>query len=130
MTSNRYVALALAGISTLAIGHASAARADDSDVGRGVFNQHCARCHNDKPAAGTTYGPSLVGVLGRKAGSVPGFAYSDALKGSGLVWTPESLKAWMANNDGMLPGTRMRHVGVTDAGEQEQIVAYLQTLTK
>ena len=81
--------------------------------------QRCQVCHNPAAAGGKTYGPPLAGVVGRKAGSLDGFAYSDALKNSGIVWTDASLKAWMEDNDGMLPGTRMRHVGVEDKAEQE-----------
>ncbi len=110
---------------------APSAKAEDTQTlaGKLVFAQHCARCHDDD-ATRKSYGPSLVNVVGRKAGTQDGFAYSEALKKSGLVWTEEALRAWMANNDGLLPGTRMRHVGVTDAGEQSALLAYLGTLKK
>ena len=103
--------------------------AEDAAVvaGHAFFTQRCQTCHNPE-ASKKTYGPSLVGVVGRKAGMVEGFPYSDALKNSGIVWTEASLEAWMADNDGMLPGTRMRHVGVNDRAEQEMIVAYLKSL--
>jgi cytochrome c len=52
------------------------------------------------------------------------------MKGSSIVWTEDALRAWMANNDGFMPGTRMRHVGVTDQTEQDFILAYLRTLKK
>ena len=108
---------------------ASGAAAEDASIvaGRAFFNQRCQTCHNPGADA-KTYGPSLVGVVGRRAGSIDGFAYSDALKNSGIVWTDTSLQAWMADNDGMLPGTRMRHIGVTDKAEQEMIVVYLKSL--
>lgn len=111
----------------LNIGAASLAAAEDAAAGRAVFDEHCARCHNPD-AAGKTYGPSLVGIIGRKAASVEGFEYSDALKKSGLVWTVDALRAWMADNTGLLPGTRMRHVGVNDPLEQDMLLAYLNTL--
>ncbi len=110
---------------------ASGSIAEESSAvaGKVFFDQHCQTCHNPD-ADKKTYGPSLVGVVGRKAGSIEDFPYSQVLKNSGIVWTESSLQAWMADNDGMLPGTRMRHVGVTDKAEQELIVDYLKTLAK
>jgi cytochrome c len=113
------------------------ARAELSETGKAaiakagqiMFEHRCRSCHADDPAA-KSYGPSLIGVVGRKAGTLEGFAYSDALKSSGLVWTEAALKAWMADNKALMPGTRMRHVGITDTEEQEFILAYLKSLTK
>lgn len=100
-----------------------------SKAGQIMFEHRCRSCHADDPAA-KSYGPPLVGVVGRKAGSIEGYAYSDAMKASSIVWTEDALRAWMANNDGFMPGTRMRHVGVTDPTEQDFILAYLRTLKK
>lgn len=119
------VAVAAAGAALLICG---AARADDAAAPH-AFHTYCARCHNDTAAPGTaTYGPSLKSVVGRKAGVLQGFPYSDALKASGLVWDEPTLRAWMASNDSMVPGTRMRHVGVSDPKEQDAILAYLKSL--
>lgn len=96
-------------------------------AGEIMFEHRCRSCHADD-AAKQSYGPSLVGIVGRKAAGLPGFAYSDALKASGIVWTEAALKAWMADNTSIMPGTRMRHVGITDAAEQDFIVAYLKSL--
>ncbi|MBL8565039.1 MAG: c-type cytochrome [Hyphomicrobiaceae bacterium] len=114
---------------------ATAARAELSEAGKIavakagqiMFEHRCRSCHADDPAK-QSYGPSLIGVAGRKAGGVEGFAYSDALKSSGIVWTDSALKAWMADNKSIMPGTRMRHVGVTDPDEQDFILSYLKTL--
>jgi cytochrome c len=107
----------------------SLASADDPKVvaGKASFTEKCQTCHNPE-ADRKTYGPSLVGIVGRTAGSTENYAYSEALKNSGIVWTEASLKAWMADNDGMLHGTRMRHVGVNEAAEQDMIFAYLKSL--
>ena len=115
---------------------ATAAIAEVSDTGKQamikagqiLFEHRCRSCHADD-ASLKSYGPSLVGVVGRKAGSVDGFTYSDTLKSSGLVWTVESLRAWMANNTGIMPGTRMRHVGITDTSEQDFILEYLRSIS-
>ena len=101
----------------------------EAAAGHIMFEHRCRVCHADDPSL-KSYGPSLIGVIGRKAGTLEGFAYSDALKASGIVWTEEALRAWMANNTGILPGTRMRHVGVTDKEEQDFLLAYIRTLAK
>ncbi|MEQ1696079.1 MAG: c-type cytochrome [Hyphomicrobiaceae bacterium] len=98
-------------------------------AGHFMFEHRCRSCHADDPDL-KSYGPSLIGILGRKAGTVEGFAYSDAMKASGLVWDEATLRGWIADNKGLLPGTRMRHVGVTDTMEQDYLLAYLKTLHK
>lgn len=98
-------------------------------AGRQLFADHCAACHYPQPGANPVLlAPSLLGVVGRKAGSVPGFPYSDGLKNSGLVWTEENLQRWIADNQHMVPNTLMPHVELTDPAEQLYVVAYLKTL--
>jgi cytochrome c len=132
MRSHRLLAIALLSAAAGALpvtARAETTPADPVAAGAAVFKEHCSRCHDDN-ATRQSYGPSLVGVIGRKAATQEGFAYSDALKASGLVWTEEAVRAWMANNTGLLPGTRMRHVGITDAHEQDNLLTYLKTLKK
>jgi len=95
-------------------------------AGEQVFKDHCAACH--APRAGAAFGPSLAGVVGRRAGSLPGFPYSQALATSGLIWTEANLLKWIANNKQMVPGTVMPHPSITDPAEAAYIVAYLKTL--
>ena len=66
--------------------------------------------------------------MGRKAGTFDGYPYSTALASAGFVWTPGALRAWMEDNDGFVPGTKMRHVGVNDPTVQDFILTYLQSL--
>ena len=115
----------------LAAGSALAADLDKARVAAGqiMFEDTCRICHSDNPDT-PSYGPSLVGVVGRKVGAVPGYDYSDALKSAGFVWTAEALRAWMADNTHFMPGTKMRHVGVTDPAEQDFIIAYLTSISK
>ena len=122
-TNYLFASLVLAG------SFAAPAFAEDASVvaGEAFFHQRCQTCHNPE-ADKKTFGPSLIGVVGRKAGTIEGFPYSDVLKTSGIVWTEAMLHAWMEDNDKMLPGTRMRHIGVTDVAEQEMIIAYLKAL--
>lgn len=112
---------------------AGAAQASDTfeqakiTAGQSLFNQECRRCHAPD-ADHASYGPPLAGVVGRKAGTYPDFEYSEALANSGIVWTPAALRAWMEDNTGFMPGTRMRHVGITDPTVQDFILSYLETL--
>ena len=134
MIATRWVCAAVVLVGGLNL--ATTAIAEVSDTGKQamikagqiLFEHRCRSCHADDPSL-KSYGPSLVGVIGRKAGSVEGFTYSDTLKSSGLVWTAESLRAWMANNTGIMPGTRMRHVGITDTSEQDFILEYLRSIS-
>jgi cytochrome c len=76
-------------------------------------------------------GPSLSGIMGRKAGSAPGYEYSDALQSSKIVWSPDSVGKFLADSRGFIPGNRMARLfpaGVAGAEEREAIVGYLATL--
>lgn len=93
-------------------------------AGETLFNAECKRCHAvDSDHA--SYGPPLENVLYRGAGTYEDYDYSTALAASGIVWTPAALRAWMEDNDGFMPGTKMRHVGIEDRTVQDFILAYL-----
>ncbi|MFT7007805.1 MAG: cytochrome c [Colwellia sp.] len=113
-----------------AISFTSFAKADNEVMmqaaGQEIFKK-CGACHS-ADGSKNTFGPSLVGVINRKAASLPRFAYSDALKKSGLIWTEANLRRWVAGNDILVPGTRMRHVQITDVAEQNYLLAYLKSL--
>jgi cytochrome c len=96
-------------------------------AGQKVFAEHCAVCHVRK-SGGRTYGPSLNGVLDRPAASVKGFPYSDVLKKSGLVWTEDNLRKWIADNQSLVPSTPMPHVSIENPAEQFYLLAYLKSL--
>lgn len=95
-------------------------------AGQELFNK-CSACHSLDESK-NAFGPSLIGVVGRQAASLPRFAYSDALKNSNITWDEENLRKWIAGNDTFVPGTRMRHVEITDKAEQDYLIAYLKTL--
>jgi cytochrome c len=75
-------------------------------------------------------GPRHCGVVGRRAGSVPGFAYSDAMKRSKLVWNKANLDRFLADPAKTVPGTTMTYAGVKDAKERADLIAYLATACK
>jgi cytochrome c len=102
----------------------AAAMAADAENGKTVFNK-CKACHQvDKNAVG----PHLAGVVGRKAGSVEGFAYSDAVKKSGLTWDEATLDKWLQGPSKLVPGTHMIFAGIKDEGDRADLIAYLKTL--
>lgn len=87
----------------------------------------CKVCH--AVTAGTNgVGPSLSGVVGRKAGTVPGFAYSDAMKGSGLTWDEATLDPYLTAPMKVVPGTKMTYAGQPDAAMRKEVIEYLKTL--
>ena len=96
-------------------------------AGRQLFLHHCSACHS-LDSSKNAFGPSLIGVLGRPAGSVPRFAYSKAMQNADLTWTEDNLRKWISNNEGLVPGTRMRHVGISDPAEQDYLVSFLASL--
>ena len=115
----------------LAGGEARADRYDEAMAAAGevLFRHHCQACHSPDPTA-NAFGPQLHGLVGRAAGTAPRFEYSDALRDSGIVWTEANLRAWLADNDGFIPGTRMPHVAITDGAEQDFLLAFIRTLAQ
>jgi cytochrome c len=106
---------------------ANAHAAGDPKRGAGEFAQDCALCHSAM-AGKNKMGPSLFAVVGRRAGSIADFVYSESMKQSAIDWTPEHLEAYMANPKQLVPGNKMPFTGIIEAQEREDIVAYLNTL--
>ena len=107
-------ACAAAAMPTLAAG--------DADTGRALYQARCAACHSlDYNAVG----PAHRGVFGRAAAQAKGFAYSEALKSSHLVWTEEALDRWLADPEQTAPGQRMG-INVPDAQQRADLIAYLK----
>jgi cytochrome c len=86
----------------------------------------CRACHQIGPGAKIAVGPVLNGVVGRKAGTFPGFQYSDANKNSGLTWTPEELDTYLTSPGTVVPHTKMIFPGLKDAQKRKDVIAFLQ----
>jgi alcohol dehydrogenase (cytochrome c) len=99
---------------------------NELSTGQKVFSTECAVCHSTVPG-GSGFGPTLAGVVGRGAGSLPGFDYSTALKSSGLVWTKAALDQFLKGPGQMVPGTTMEAT-VPSAVQRTDLIAYLATL--
>lgn len=111
-------------------GEAAAAAPAATDLvakGKAAFAA-CSSCHAVAPGAASGIGPNLHGVVGRKAGSLAGFAYSEAMAKSGITWTEAELSAFLANPSGKVPGTAMAAGQVADAERRAAVVAYLASL--
>ena len=108
----------------LAAGVVQGVRAADIADGKAAFQQ-CVACHSRAPGE-IKVGPSLAGVIGRKAGSIDGFNYSPAMKGSGLVWDEATLRRYLANPKAVVPGTKMVFPGVKDPKRLDSLIAYLK----
>ena len=96
--------------------------APDAVHGQELFGERCTACH---ALDANKIGPMLGGVVGRRAGSAPGYNYSAALKSAGLIWSTDNLDRWLADPRTFIPGARMP-VRVLDAPSRRDIVAYLQ----
>ncbi len=109
----------------LAMPPAHAADAAGSDV----FKAECAECHSIR-AGRNKKGPSLFGIVGRQAATVPDYAYSDALRGrSAWVWTPERLRSYLSQPARQAnPGTKMKYDGLADAADLDDLIVYLGTV--
>ena len=106
----------------------SAAQATgDVKAGEGLFNR-CAICHSDAKGAPNKLGPNLFGVVGRKAGTFPGYSFSAAMKRAGFVWTPAKLSDYLASPQKVVPGNNMPFAGIADPKQRADIVAYLASL--
>jgi cytochrome c len=101
-------------------------QAQDATRGKMLFFGACAGCHGLE-ARTDDQAPSLGGVLGRRAGTLPGFQYTSAMLSTNFVWDESRLDAFLADPQAIVPGTRMAF-SVADKGERAEIVAYLKTL--
>ena len=88
----------------------------------------CLACHTTTTDGTHSMGPNLRGVVGRKAGTAPGFQYSQAMKSSGIRWTPEELNAFLSDVSAKVPGTLMPFNGLPDPQDRQAVIAYLKTL--
>jgi cytochrome c len=110
----------------LALVRAGDAAAADVEAGKATFKQ-CLLCHTAEPGK-NKIGPSLFGIVGRKAASLKNYDYSDAMKHFNHVWTAQTLNIYLQNPHAEVPGTKMIFPGIKDAKERANLIAYLETL--
>lgn len=103
---------------------------EDMPLGQQQFARKCSVCHTLEPDGGNRAGPTLFGVFGRRAGSLPGYAYSDALKRSTIVWSEKTIgELFEYGPEHVTPGTKMPLQKMTDPQAREALIAFLKSAT-
>ena len=101
------------------------ANAQDPAAGENVFKK-CRACHQVGETAKNAVGPELNGLIGRQAGTVEGYNYSAANKNSGIIWTDDAFKSYMADPKGFMPGNKMIFAGLKDGKDIDDLLAFLK----
>jgi cytochrome c len=111
-------------VAVLAMTATGGARAQDAAAGEKVFAV-CKACHQIGETAKNAVGPVLNGVIGRKAGTYPGYSYSDANKNSGLTWDEATFREYIKDPRAKIPGTKMIYPGLKDEQKTTDLLAFL-----
>ena len=101
------------------------AAAQSAEDGKAVFNK-CRACHQVGPTAKNMVGPALNGLMGRKAGTVEGFNYSEANKNSGITWDQATFREYIKNPKAKIPNTKMVFPGLNDEKDINDLLAFLE----
>ncbi len=109
-------------VSLIALAGSAAAAPSQGET---LFKQRCGTCHAIDAGGPAKMGPPLKGVMGRKAGTAPGFAFSAALKNSGIVWDATNMDAYVAKPTGTVPGTKMMVGMPGDPAQRAAVISYL-----
>jgi cytochrome c len=112
-----------------AVAHAGDAQESPRPRGKLLFLR-CASCHDVAQGPSPKIGPSLFGVIGRRAGSLPGYAYSPAMKTQAFTWDDVTLDAWLTRPSAVVPGTAMAFGGLDSAADRKAIIDYLRSPTR
>jgi cytochrome c2 len=127
-----WTAIAAAALGMAVLAAAAAAQEGNAEDGAEVFKK-CRACHDVGPEAKNKVGPLLNDIIGRKAGTIDGFAYSEANKAAGakgLTWTEEVLFKYLENPLTFMTGTKMAFAGLKDPQDRKDVIAYLKTFAK
>ena len=121
---------AIARLAAIVLVAAASAAHADGDAARGEKRfEECVACHSTERGTNAV-GPTLFGVFDRKAGELADYRYSPALKRSGITWTAQTLDAFIADPQQVVPANRMPYAGMPDAGARADLIAYLQKVSK
>lgn len=101
--------------------------AGDANAGADVFKSECSECHSVKQGHNKK-GPSLFGIVGRAAGSLPDYHYSDALHQAPWTWTADKIHSYLSQPAKKAnPGTKMKYSGLDDPKQLDDLISYLDT---
>ncbi len=115
----------LIGVAVVVLAAGVANAQDDVAAGATAFKK-CAPCHDIGPTAKNKVGPVLNGIDGRKSGSVAGYNYSDANKGSGITWNETTFLEYIKDPKAKIPNTKMVFTGIKNETEAKNLWAYLK----
>jgi cytochrome c len=121
------LAAAMLAVSQPTFGQDPAGKATGGDDGQLAFNNACRTCHTTREGD-NRLGPNLHKIVGRKAGSLPNYAYSSAMKGADLVWDKPALDRFIANPEQVVSGHKMKpYGGIASAEDRAKIITFLET---
>ena len=126
-------AMALTGMAWLLLSSSASSQTPtqgtDAEAGQQAFNNACRTCHTVREGD-NRQGPNLHRIIGRKAGSLPGYGYSSAMKEAGFAWDADKLERFMATPDAVVSGNNMKpYSGLASADDRAKIIAFLQSGT-
>ena len=107
---------------------AGSALAQSAERGERTFNQQCKACHTVEKGGPSPIGPNLFGVVGRKAGTLDGYSYSEAMKKSGITWDDAALGDYLKDPKAKVPQGKMAFAGLRQAAQLGDVIAYLKKL--
>jgi cytochrome c2 len=108
---------------------ATPAAAGDAGNGKKIFKK-CMACHTIDERAKHKIGPNLHGVIGRTSGTAEGYKYSKAMRAAGIVWSPETLDAYLTAPKKLVPGNKMPFPGLKDPDDRADVIAFLKENSK
>ena len=109
---------------------AASAQSGTAQRGERLFNQQCKACHTLEKDGASPIGPNLFGMFGRKAGTAPGFAWSEPMIKSAIVWDDKSLADYLKDPDARVPDTKMSFPGLKRQEQIDDMIAYLHKATQ
>lgn len=99
----------------------------DLAAGERFFERRCSQCHDTAKEGGHGKGPHLWNVFGRKAATIPGFKFSDAMQQAAVTWDYATLDYYLADTERAIPGRAMNFIGIPDDRLRASVIAYLRT---
>jgi cytochrome c len=129
MKSRVLSALVMAAVGCSATMTLAAGAAGDPVKGKTIFAR-CMACHKIDTSNTSGLGPNLNRVIGRRAGTLPGFRYSPAMVASGRVWNEAALDVYLTAPARAVPGNRMAFPGLPNAADRQNVIAYIKSTSR